>query len=156
MRTVNISIWVVGLVLIIAPASADEAARTTHELVGFTTATFTCDQGVLGFTLACQAEFGSDTRMCNSVEVMRTVNVPAGLSGTAWVRPVLTGIGAAAVDASGEPHNPIHLTCRGWSNSFFAGLSVDANGKFLTLVGISTLSVSCCGPIPEADRSQRP
>ena len=91
MRAVNISIWVVGLLLIIGPASADEASRTTHELVGFTTATFTCDQGVLGFTLACRAQFGSDTRMCNSVEVMRTVNVPSGLSGRAWVRPVPIG-----------------------------------------------------------------
>ena len=81
MRTVNISIWVVSLLLIIGPASADEASRTTHELVGFTTATFTCGQGILSHTLACQAEFGSDTRMCNSVEVMRTVNVPSGFPG---------------------------------------------------------------------------
>jgi len=81
MRTANFSIWVLGLLLIIGPASADEGAMTTHELVGFTTATFTCPQGVLAYTLACQAEFGSDTRMCNSVEVIRTVNVPSGLSG---------------------------------------------------------------------------
>ena len=36
------------------------------QLVGFTSATFDGSQGVLGFTLACQAEFPG-SRMCTSV-----------------------------------------------------------------------------------------
>ncbi len=45
-----------------------------YELVGITSATFASDQGVHRMTEGCQAEFGADTRMCRSVEVIETVN----------------------------------------------------------------------------------
>jgi hypothetical protein len=45
------------------------------QLVGFTSATYTGDSGVLGLTLACQDEFPA-SRMCNSVEVMETTTIP--------------------------------------------------------------------------------
>lgn len=89
-------------------------APPRFELVGFTSATFVGDEGVLGFTLACQAQFAG-SRMCSSAEVMNTVDVPAGLSSLAWVRPSFVSIsGTQALDASGIYDSGDDLTCRGW------------------------------------------
>ena len=83
---------------------------------------------LVGFTQACQAEF-SDSRMCTSVEVMETVDVPGGLSGNAWVRPVALfadSSSSEATDASGQ----FSSSCSGWSNTFGSGLSVSGSGQF--------------------------
>jgi hypothetical protein len=66
-----------------------DAYAADFELKGFTTATFQGSTMVRGLTEACQAEFTADTRMCNSVEVMETVNWPSlPAVSFAWVRPV--------------------------------------------------------------------
>jgi hypothetical protein len=155
-----------SLVLIIAASVllGPPVAQAEHELVGFTSATMTGDTGVLGFTLACQAEFGSTARMCDSLEVMRTTNVPSGLSGTAWVRPVFQPMGfgmsstssgtvtrSMSMDASGIRATILgDLTCYGWAIAGDDGLTVDANGGF-GRTGCPTLqSVACCTPVAEA------
>ena len=129
------------------PPGDPGAASATFELVGFTAATFNGDEGVLGFTLACQAEF-TGSRMCDSLEVMHTVNVPT-LSGEAWVRPVPLGgpsnkdISGASNTSSGEA-----LTCLGWSRADnFAGLTADANGSFVSSSCTNFHSVACCAPV---------
>jgi hypothetical protein len=112
-------------------------------LVGFTSTTHLGDTGVLGFTQACQAEF-SDSRMCTSVEVMETVDVPGGLSGDAWVRPVnLTGRDSFGFgfDASGVSGR----SCDGWNNqSTVLGLSVSGSGQFGVGQCSTPLAVACC------------
>ena len=62
----NVGHWLLmfSLSATLAAPVMGQQCETTHELMGFTSATFTGDQGVLSFTLACQAEFGSETRMC--------------------------------------------------------------------------------------------
>ena len=73
--------------------------------------------GILGMTLACQAEFLA-SRLCASSEVLETTSAPADLTGEAWVRPVFRGYAGSstdpfnAVDVSGvafEPRLPIKL-----------------------------------------------
>ena len=141
-----------AILAVLAPSGASaQQCGTTHELVGFTSATFTGGQGVLGFTLACQAELGSDARMCNSVEVMRTTNVPVGLLGSAWVHPVLQPAGTGnPVDASGQSGLPDEsLTCDSWaSGGAHSGLGVTSLGQFLTAACSSSLRVACCERIP--------
>ena len=120
------------------------------ELVGFTTAQFNGSQGFIGFALACQVEF-SGSRMCDTVEVIRTTLIPTGLSGTAWVNP--SGI-RGALDPSGLDA----IGCIGggsspqghWSNAGTAqGLTVDSAGKFSEAGDCSELhSVACCAPAP--------
>ena len=70
------------------------------QLVGFTSTTHTGDEGVLRFTLACQAEFAG-SRMCSSQEVLDTTDVPSGLGGYAWVRTTFQPTGSLKLDASG-------------------------------------------------------
>ena len=132
------------------------------QLVGFTVATFTGDQGVFGFTRACQGEF-SGSRMCTSVEVMRTVSPPALPAGSAaWVRPELVASSGATstVDASGIAGTVHGLSCWGWksAHSDRYGLTVDDDGRFsgATETTMDTVSprcdvpksVACCAPVP--------
>lgn len=122
------------------------------QLAGFTSTLHLGDTGVLGLTLACQAEFPG-SRMCTSEEVMETTSVPATLSGEAWVRPVY---GAAMDDyrfletASGHLGYPGNsLACRGWTMGNETGLFLDAAGR---LFGSGQCSqpraVSCCALLP--------
>jgi hypothetical protein len=131
------------------------------QLVGFTVATFMGDQGVFGFTRACQGEF-SGSRMCTSVEVMRTVSPPVLPAGSAaWVQPELVASSGATstVDASGITGAISGLSCWGWkfARSTMYGLTVDHNGRFsgATETTADTVSprcdvpksVACCAPV---------
>ena len=78
------------------------------QLVGFTAATFTGDQGVFGFTAACQLEF-SGSRMCLVNEAITTTTIPTFGVGTenAWIEPgrgLSGGVGAT-------------INCYGWTNA---------------------------------------
>ena len=123
------------------------------QLVGFTSAgSLDGDEGVLGFTEACQAEY-TDSRMCSSVEVMETVDIPALPGNTlAWVRPVYHPGHPAGTDASGVngDSNPSQLACSGWSNAGGRGLSVDERGRFQHIFcgDIRPQSVACCAAVP--------
>ena len=128
-KMVNLALLVFAVALF---AGCEDNGGSSGEeefvLVGFTSTTHLGDTGVLGFTQACNAEF-SDSRMCTSVEVMETVDVPGGLSGNAWVRPVALfadSSSSEATDASGQ----FSSSCSGWSNTFGSGLSVSGSGQF--------------------------
>lgn len=121
------------------------------QLVGLTAATLKGDAGVIGFTQACQQEFPG-TRFCSSQEVVRTIAVPSGLSGSAWV---LTsggvGLGTGVlVDASGAIGSGNNLSCEGWligvGNQ--TGLAVDfgvSAGSFSLQLCSEARKVACCG-----------
>jgi hypothetical protein len=131
-----------------APGAPGPGAAN-FELVGFTTATFTGGEGVLGYTAACGAEF-PDSRMCTSIEIMNTVNVPTGLTGNAWVRPVLVpgGGGGAATEASGiEANSPNDFSCSAWRGSG-NGLVVYADGDFSIGGCTGARLAACCGEVP--------
>lgn len=125
------------------------------QLVGFTTATFTGGQGVLGFTLACQQQF-ANSRMCTSLEILETTKVPAGLAGEAWVRPSFAPGANNVMDASGISSDGLGLTCFGWSLGLngISGLVVDGAGRFHTSVFQSlsycdsARAVACCALVP--------
>jgi len=147
------------LFVLLLVAGAASAQTNPYQLKGFTAATFPGNAGVLAFTAACQAEFGTAARMCASVEVLQTVVIPGGLSGAAWVRPVFeplavtsSGSGASilyAADASGVSAAAPNLACAGWSEGVItAGLIVDALGHFSGASCSSIRPVSCCAPIP--------
>lgn len=128
-----------------------------YELVGFTSATFDGAQGIRSFTEACQAEFDTDTRMCNSVEVMETVNWPSLPANTAgWTRPVYVPnpSGTDTRDASGHTRSG-DLSCASWieNDSGNRGLST-RTWDYLpgTSIGWAScdwlLPVACCAPAP--------
>ena len=124
----------------LAPAGAASPAR--FQLVGFTTATFDGDEGILGFTVACQSEF-ADSRMCRSQEVLNTVSVPAGLPGKAWVRPSRLGGSGTTIEGAGFSH------CTVWTVSVTGnGLTANAEGKLTEELCDSLLAVACCALVP--------
>ncbi len=147
------------LLLILLPGLGHaQQSATTHELAGFSTSTFDGGQGVFTYTLACQSDFGSTARMCDSVEVLRTTNVPSGLTGDAWVRPHFSPFGSGsstgrALDASGRADTPLDLSCDGWlgptRDPGASGFKIDATGSFDTAPCGDTLAVACCVPIPD-------
>ena len=129
-------------------------AQTTnpYQLKGFTAATFQGNAGVIGFTMGCQGEFSAAARMCTSVEVLQTVVIPTGLSGTAWVRPVFQPVasgssGTVLTDASGVEA----LSCLGWRLANGGGLT-DAVGQFasdsFSAPCATARRVACCAPVP--------
>ncbi len=136
---------------VVGGASGDCPAP--FQLVGFTAATFTGGQGVLGFSRACQVEF-LGSRMCTSTEVMETTTIPSGLTGEAWVRPsfspVASGVDRTALDASGVSNDFQLFSCRGWNASDVSsfGLGVNATGGFRLLTCITPQAVACCAPLP--------
>lgn len=106
------------------------------QLVGFSSASYDGYQGILTYTLACQADF-PDSRMCTSAEIMQSTNIPPApvvqdpgpplpqdAPVSAWVIPVI-----AETTEIGSPENyvedvsgfrvpwPKTLSCVGWSNT---------------------------------------
>jgi hypothetical protein len=124
-----------------------------YELVGFTTATFDGDEGFFGFHFACQADF-SGSRMCNSEEVIGTVNIPGALPDRAWVNP-------SAVESERDPSGRLARGCLGgglstpdfgrWVSveSGATGLTVDALGKFSLNECAEFHHVACCAAVSQ-------
>jgi len=138
-----------------------------YQLVGFSAATANGGTTISGFTAICQAEFGSTTRMCNSVEVMETVDLTAVSSaGDAWVRPVYVAAEAdMEQDASGlrALNSGSILACTSGNGPNYRGIpwvssSSDDTGLIVLPVAPgkitfaqfecdSALKVACCGPV---------
>ena len=121
-------------------------AAARFQLVGFTKATFTAGQGVLGFTAACQAEFGAGSRMCSVGEVFETTVLPDLSSGaaTAWVDQ---GTAARlAVAGNAWPNQ----NCIGWRyevSGTFSGFFLTKAGKLDTDQCHQLKGVACCAPV---------
>ena len=152
-----------GLVVAVAlaagasPAAAQVCSKQ-FQLVGFSSSTLNGNEGVFGMTKACQDDF-PESRMCTSEEVMNTVTIPTVNGNNAWVRPSLqpiaTGAGGAAVvgDISGRDtgisggSDPGDLSCRGWTDNSFKGLTVNNTGGFSPQPCTARRPVACCSLI---------
>jgi hypothetical protein len=106
-------------------------------------------------TLACQAEFGTPSRMCRSTEVLTTTAVPPELSGTAWVMPTYKPLSSnisghqRAMDASGQSvNNPNDMSCFGWSFASVQGLTTDGSGRFRVNSCAEPHPIACCALVP--------
>ena len=150
MFTKTMAILAALTALITIPALAEPL-----KYVGFTSATFQGDQGVLGFHAACQAEIPG-SQFCTSEDIIRSGNVPPGsLTAAQWVQPTFVGgysTGVApergALDVSGAFGNSLNqLSCNSWSTnlggSTVSGLAI-LTGKIATN-GCATFNhVACC------------
>ena len=142
------------------------SAPGRYQLVGFTTETFDGADGVLTMTQGCQVEFGEHARMCNTVEIMETVNIPSSVMARsttyAWVRPVLVPGSFYDTDASGlSTEGPsgswlLHLSCKGWRFHSVLGVSLTGMtvrggyraGGFSLDDCPSHREVACCSNVP--------
>lgn len=109
---------------------APEPAR--FQLVGFTSATFQGNVGILAYSAACQAEFAT-SRWCTTKEVFETTPIPGALSGAAWVKPLLDGAG---FDVSGHSSLSGHL-CDAWVSA-----SSTRNGLVVVIDSATSVSPS--------------
>ena len=127
------------------------SALARFQLVGFTAATFTGDLGgPFGATQKCQSEFFEGSRMCTTPEVHGTVDIPEGLVGAAWVRPIAAGKGDGLQDISGFLSVE---SCDFWTTSsgVTRGLLVTAEGVvFRDGCGAPApmFSIACCALVP--------
>ncbi len=134
-----------------------EAHAADFQLGGFTTTTALGNQRVFGYTRECQSEFGADARMCTSVEVMETTDIPTISFGTtAWVRPVFvpadSGEARDASDVSAVSTDSMSgggMTCNGWvaGVATFGGLTVDSNAAFDVSACNVSRRIACCVPV---------
>lgn len=136
------------------------AYGSSIQLVGISTPA-SADLGFLGLTRKCHAEFGVETRMCTTAEVMRTVSVPANgafLSGFGWVQPVAMGVAqnstaTGVVDIStAVATGPAQFNCAGWSTTtdnargmVVTGISGESAGQLTSRTCDSGTGVACCG-----------
>ena len=140
-------------VLVVSSAAAlalpfsSGAQEKRFQLVGFTEATFDGEEGVLNYTLACQAEF-SASRFCSVGEVAATVVVPALPPG-----PALPNFSGPLAWINSKPEWPELVTdCSNWVGGLGAtGLIVDNTGGIAVSGCTQFRRVSCCAltPIPE-------
>jgi hypothetical protein len=123
------------------PQGPAGSGAPVFQLVGFTTATYRGDTGVLGLTLACQAEF-PQARICRSAEIIATIDIPT-LSGTdAWVLPTpVAGTQNSVVDGASGIFLPNYADACNTGNF---GFIVHANGIFSPDVCTHQRPVACC------------
>jgi len=118
---------------------------TNEQLLGFTEAVVPPSLGILTLAQACGEEFAG-SHVCTSEEIIGAAAIPAGLSGLAWVRPVLQAHATqGGLDASGLTNNPNAFTCNGWSANDLLGLAVSGMGAFEFQPCSGALPVACCG-----------
>lgn len=132
-------------------------ASQSYELVGITNPA-SPNLGFLGLARKCQAEFGSGVRMCTTLEVMRTVNLPDPANYHApwgWLQPRIAG--GDRVDITGLSVSDDHWNCRNWSIAQQAtrGFTVSSqNGDVEGLIfsspcDLAIAGVACCGPMSQ-------
>ena len=140
------------------PPAKEPEAQPRFQLVGFSSSQLTGESGVLAFTLACRQDF-PESRICDTEEVVRTVAVPADLSGHAWARPVYQPVSIStgtanvvrfALDAAGgSAQDEIGaLSCRAWRATDLTGMTVDQNGSFMGRDCAVPRAVACCALVP--------
>ena len=156
------------------PPSLDTNAVTEYRVVGESTATVDGGSGQDGMSAACQSDYGPQSRMCTTLEVIRSPEItglPAGSTG-AWVQPIITSQGvvydptpiaaftAWVHDAGGIttrvrdafPSNAIDratISCSGWflGNDSFNGAAYDRSEGRLTIRSCGQPQpVLCCAP----------
>ena len=124
---------VTGTVSVDSIPASPPAAR--FQLVGFTAATFTGDQGVFSYTAQCESEFGLSSRMCLLIEAWTTTSVPpldGGAFGAAWVNTTR--------DIPGT-----NLNCGGWGAGG-EGTALNEDGSIRSIGCDAPLGIACCAP----------
>jgi hypothetical protein len=126
----------VQAVEIVNPVAPTPAPPMRFQLVGFTAATYNGDLGgTFGAAKTCQLEF-EGSRMCSTLEVLDTVDIPAALVGEAWVMP-------DTIDARTGG-----LTCQFWTGFNGTGTYVTSQGIITSSKCEPVRAIACCALVP--------
>ncbi len=111
------------------------------EYVGFSTGTVAPNVGFGGMAAACQADYGANSRMATTVEVISGTSFPVSVSLSAWVQPVIVSVTDTnnantseflVADASGvivqaTGIGDFAINCNGWSNNTAGSTALRVN-----------------------------
>jgi len=124
----------------------------TSQFMGFSSGTTDGAGGLIGMSNLCHTSF-SGSHICSTVEFGGSIkNSATGVSGTAWIRPVITGdTNLTDIESGIEGNSGTQLSCQGWNSNSVAdtGLSVDDKGSINRTFGVLSTcevqrSVACC------------
>jgi len=119
----------------VAQSVSSLVAPSTFDFVGFSSTQLNGGAGLFGMSVACQADFGPDSRMATSLEIVESTSQPTLAPSYAWVRPanvtaVPVGNTYVLIDYSGAASST-GLNCNAWSTGGGnTGLTVLPNGGF--------------------------
>lgn len=116
----------------IAQSVSSIIAPPAFEFVGFSSAQVDGAAGFFGMKAACQAEFGPNSRMATSEEIIESTIQPTLPAPAAWVRQKIVPTGSI-VDYSGVLGFNNSLNCNSWTQDIggtYRGLVVLPNGGF--------------------------
>jgi hypothetical protein len=117
------------------------AAPPTFKFVGFSTSQVDGSAGFFGMAAACQADFGPDSRLATTKEIVESTIQPALIGTRAWVQPVyVVARDTGPFDFSGYA-NPGN--CTAWTDTGGNGFTVTSTGGFASNVCGATLPVAC-------------
>ena len=142
----------------VSQAVADLTPPPGFQFAGFSTNTVNGGVGLFAMNAACQSDFGANSRMATSVEILYTTVQASMIAPTAWIKPVVVSVTPYGTDnlrfslfeASGIVSiNGSALSCAGWSTSgggTAEGLAINASGGFIEQ-GCGTQSAVACSVV---------
>jgi hypothetical protein len=127
----------------VSQSVASIIAQPRFSFAGFSTAQVDGGAGFFGMAATCQADFGPDSRMATSKEIVESTIQPTLTATHAWVQPLIIAAGAGSHDYSGLS-NP--LSCNTWSDANGTegfGLTILPNGGFVKVRCDRVRPVAC-------------
>ena len=119
-----------------------------YEFVGFSTGTSDANVGLYRLNAVCQEDYGPDSRMARSDEVVEANSVPVMTTIAAWVRPVIiqassrgSSGGVRIWDYSGVWNDLSALSC-GYGPGA-TQVALESNGKFSSRDCSTVVQVAC-------------
>ena len=135
------------------PAGGGGSGEAAFQFVGFSTATLSGSAGIFVMNAACHADFGANSRMASSREILDSTTQPLlNSSSAAWVRPEIVAASAPGHteqyvwDYSGLSHFRADISCGGWSTTIKEGLSINGDGIFAVGACTRLKFVACSAP----------
>ena len=117
------------------------AAPSTFRFVGFSTGLVDGSAGFFGMAAVCQADFGPNSRLATTKEIVESTNQPALIGARACVQPVyVVATDTLPIDFSGYPNPP---NCNTWATTGAGGIVVLSTGGFAVNSCGATLPVAC-------------
>lgn len=118
-------------------------------MVGRTDQSFASNDGIILYNETCSDQYGDDSRMCSTQDILNSNVTTNWVYFDVWVQPNVTFTG---VEISGVtlPPEVTSWNCNAWSSSgaspYVKGLVIDGNGRF-TYSGCDEFHpVACCAP----------
>ncbi|GAA5186010.1 hypothetical protein [Ferrimonas gelatinilytica] len=132
----------------VAALEAQQQPVTNSQFIGVSSSMVAGNIGVLEMTKQCQIDYPA-SRVCNTLEIVRTVEIPEVPEGYYWVKPVMSGAGTGLSSTSSlatfDLGSGITSANQGLScDNGNSGIRVSQTGRFLTANCTTEFAIACC------------